>query len=109
MLLLYLLLNRLSGGISSKETIDIEKVCFPLLGRLLLLCRRWLFTKGWRAHAASSRSCGGFPVVVSPGKVIVAIVILMPEGIVPGSVRLWRLAWRKLSAPAKPAAAEGQS
>ena len=43
------------------------------------------------------------------GAIFVAIVILMPEGIVPGSVRLWRLAWRKLSAPAKPAAAEGQS
>src|ERR1044071_2865675 len=27
--------------------------------------------------------------------IFVAIVILMPEGLVPGSVRLWRLAWRK--------------
>ena len=42
------------------------------------------------------------------GAVFVAIVILMPEGLVPGSVRLWRLAWRKLSAPAKPAATEGK-
>ena len=29
------------------------------------------------------------------GAIFVAIVILMPEGLVPGSVRLWRLAWRK--------------
>jgi len=29
------------------------------------------------------------------GTIFVAIVILMPEGLVPGSVRLWRLAWRK--------------
>jgi branched-chain amino acid transport system permease protein len=29
------------------------------------------------------------------GAVFVAIVILMPEGLVPGTVRLWRLAWRK--------------
>jgi branched-chain amino acid transport system permease protein len=29
------------------------------------------------------------------GAVFVAIVILMPEGLVPGSARLWRLAWRK--------------
>jgi branched-chain amino acid transport system permease protein len=42
------------------------------------------------------------------GAVFVAIVILMPEGLVPGSVRLWRLAWRKLSAPAKPAGTEGK-
>ena len=32
------------------------------------------------------------------GAVFVAIVILMPEGLVPGSVRLWRLAWRKAGA-----------
>jgi branched-chain amino acid transport system permease protein len=31
------------------------------------------------------------------GAIFVAIVILMPEGLVPGSARLWRLAWR--SAP----------
>jgi branched-chain amino acid transport system permease protein len=31
------------------------------------------------------------------GAIFVAIVILMPEGLVPGSVRLWRLAWRKRS------------
>jgi branched-chain amino acid transport system permease protein len=39
------------------------------------------------------------------GAIFVAIVILMPEGIVPGSVRLWRLAFRKRAprdaAPAK--------
>ena len=29
------------------------------------------------------------------GAIFVAIVILMPEGLVPGTVRLWRLAWRK--------------
>ncbi|HET7912713.1 MAG TPA: branched-chain amino acid ABC transporter permease [Pseudolabrys sp.] len=29
------------------------------------------------------------------GTIFVAIVILMPEGLVPGSVRLWRMAWRK--------------
>jgi branched-chain amino acid transport system permease protein len=29
------------------------------------------------------------------GAVFVAIVILMPEGLMPGSARLWRLAWRK--------------
>ena len=28
------------------------------------------------------------------GAIFVAIVILMPEGLVPGTVRLWRLAWR---------------
>jgi branched-chain amino acid transport system permease protein len=38
------------------------------------------------------------------GAIFVGIVILMPEGIVPGSARLWRLAWRKLSAPAKSSA-----
>ena len=29
------------------------------------------------------------------GAIFVAIVIFMPEGLVPGSVRLWRLAWRR--------------
>jgi branched-chain amino acid transport system permease protein len=29
------------------------------------------------------------------GAIFVAIVILMPEGLVPGSTRLWRLAWRR--------------
>jgi branched-chain amino acid transport system permease protein len=29
------------------------------------------------------------------GTIFVAIVILMPEGLVPGSVRLWRMAWRR--------------
>ncbi len=42
------------------------------------------------------------------GFIFVAIVILMPEGLVPGSARLWRLAWRKMSAPGKPAATEGK-
>jgi branched-chain amino acid transport system permease protein len=42
------------------------------------------------------------------GFIFVAIVILMPEGLVPGTARLWRLAWRKLSAPGKPAATEGK-
>jgi branched-chain amino acid transport system permease protein len=37
------------------------------------------------------------------GAIFVVIVILMPEGLVPGSVRLWRLAMRKISAPRKPA------
>jgi len=31
------------------------------------------------------------------GAIFVAIVILMPEGLVPGTARLWRLAWRKAS------------
>ena len=42
------------------------------------------------------------------GAIFVAIVILMPEGLVPGSARLWRLAWRKMSAPGKAAATEGK-
>jgi len=42
------------------------------------------------------------------GFIFVAIVILMPEGLVPGSARLWRLAWRKLSASGKAAATEGK-
>jgi branched-chain amino acid transport system permease protein len=37
------------------------------------------------------------------GAIFVAIVILMPEGLVPGSARLWRLAMKKMAAPAKPA------
>jgi branched-chain amino acid transport system permease protein len=35
------------------------------------------------------------------GAIFVAIVILMPEGLVPGSMRLWRLLWRKAGARAK--------
>jgi branched-chain amino acid transport system permease protein len=31
------------------------------------------------------------------GAIFVAIVILMPEGLVPGSTRLWRLAWREMN------------
>ena len=42
------------------------------------------------------------------GFIFVAIVILMPEGLVPGSARLWRLARRKMSAPGKTAATEGK-
>jgi branched-chain amino acid transport system permease protein len=42
------------------------------------------------------------------GAIFVAIVILMPEGLVPGSARLWRLAWRKIAAARRPAAAEGK-
>jgi branched-chain amino acid transport system permease protein len=42
------------------------------------------------------------------GAVFVAIVILMPEGLVPGTARLWRLAWRKLSAPSKATVTEGK-
>ena len=42
------------------------------------------------------------------GFIFVAIVILMPEGLVPGSARLWRLAWRKLNPPAKAAATGGE-
>jgi branched-chain amino acid transport system permease protein len=34
------------------------------------------------------------------GFIFVAIVILMPEGLVPGTARLWRLAWRKAGARA---------
>jgi branched-chain amino acid transport system permease protein len=37
------------------------------------------------------------------GAIFVAIVILMPEGLVPGSARLWRLARSKMRPPAKPA------
>ena len=33
------------------------------------------------------------------GAIFVAIVILMPEGLVPGTARLWRLAWRKRPRP----------
>jgi len=42
------------------------------------------------------------------GFIFVAIVILMPEGLVPGSARLWRLAWRRLTAPGKAAVPEGK-
>jgi branched-chain amino acid transport system permease protein len=42
------------------------------------------------------------------GAIFVAIVILMPEGLVPGSARLWRLAWRKIATARKPAAAESK-
>jgi len=42
------------------------------------------------------------------GFIFVAIVILMPEGLVPGSARLWRLARRKMSASGKTATTEGK-
>ena len=42
------------------------------------------------------------------GAIFVAIVILMPEGLVPGSARLWRLAMAHDSTPTKPAATEGK-
>lgn len=42
------------------------------------------------------------------GAIFVAIVILMPEGLVPGSMRLWRLLWRRTGARTK-AAAEAKS
>jgi branched-chain amino acid transport system permease protein len=44
------------------------------------------------------------------GAIFVAIVILMPEGLVPGTVRLWRLAWRKRARDAKavPGSAEAK-
>ena len=35
------------------------------------------------------------------GAIFVAIVILMPEGLVPGTARLWRLAWRQINSQAK--------
>ncbi len=43
------------------------------------------------------------------GAIFVAIVILMPEGLVPGSARLWRLMQRKLVPPGKPAATGAKS
>jgi branched-chain amino acid transport system permease protein len=36
------------------------------------------------------------------GAIFVAIVILMPEGLVPGTVRLWRLAWRQRAPSTSP-------
>jgi branched-chain amino acid transport system permease protein len=42
------------------------------------------------------------------GAIFVAIVILMPEGLVPGSARLWRLALRKTAAARKPETREGK-
>jgi branched-chain amino acid transport system permease protein len=38
------------------------------------------------------------------GAIFVAIVIFMPEGLVPGSVRLWRWAWSLLRGPRRAAA-----
>jgi branched-chain amino acid transport system permease protein len=42
------------------------------------------------------------------GAIFVAIVILMPEGLVPGSARLLRAAWSKIATTRKPAATEGK-
>jgi branched-chain amino acid transport system permease protein len=42
------------------------------------------------------------------GAIFVAIVILMPEGLVPGTARLWRLAWRQMNHKPR-AAAAGES
>ena len=42
------------------------------------------------------------------GAIFVAIVILMPEGLVPGSARLWRLAWRRTTQQAQNAAGDRQ-
>jgi len=33
------------------------------------------------------------------GAIFVAIVILMPEGLVPGTARLWRMGWRQMNKP----------
>ena len=41
------------------------------------------------------------------GAIFVAIVIFMPEGLVPGSVRLWRWALASLRRPARRGAAPG--
>jgi branched-chain amino acid transport system permease protein len=41
------------------------------------------------------------------GAIFVAIVIFMPEGIVPGSVRLWRAARRRFAPAVKPASKAG--
>ncbi len=43
------------------------------------------------------------------GAIFVAIVILMPEGLVPGTARLWRLAFRKRAHPAVPAAVKTEA
>ena len=43
------------------------------------------------------------------GAIFVAIVILMPEGLVPGTVRLWRLMWRKRGSGAIKGGAEAKS
>jgi branched-chain amino acid transport system permease protein len=40
------------------------------------------------------------------GAIFVAIVILMPDGLVPGTARLWRLAWRQMNSQTKAVAAK---
>jgi branched-chain amino acid transport system permease protein len=42
------------------------------------------------------------------GAIFVVIVIFMPEGLVPGTVRFWRLAWRKRDASAAPEAGKSE-
>ena len=42
------------------------------------------------------------------GVIFVVIVIFMPEGLVPGSARLWRLAWRKSASQSKATATEAK-
>jgi branched-chain amino acid transport system permease protein len=42
------------------------------------------------------------------GLIFVLIITFMPEGLVPGSVRLWRLAWQGTRKPAAPAALKEQ-
>ena len=37
------------------------------------------------------------------GVIFVAIITFMPEGLVPGSARLWRWAWRRAKTPQKTA------
>jgi branched-chain amino acid transport system permease protein len=40
------------------------------------------------------------------GAIFVAIVILMPEGLVPGTVRLWKLGWRRTRSRRRPSVLE---
>ena len=42
------------------------------------------------------------------GLIFVAIITFMPEGLVPGTARLWRWAWRRRTAPAKPQSVSGE-
>jgi len=43
------------------------------------------------------------------GAIFVAIVILMPEGLVPGTARLWRSLWRKRAHAVTPPAAKTEA
>jgi branched-chain amino acid transport system permease protein len=42
------------------------------------------------------------------GIIFVLIITFMPEGLVPGSVRLWKLAWQGTRKPSAPAALKEQ-